>query len=497
MRPRKQPRSKTKIVIFSILAAIVILGLITFIVLKISKPKKIAAQVSTYRVETHAKSLFKGIVTAKHTDDYMLDAALGEGNAPTINVKSGQNVTAGEVIITYSAKDTDLTSLSYAVKTAQLTLSQAKDNLSAAQQQADKLKEKYNQALSSKAVSSSVSTSNNQSAENQADPSALQAQIASNEEAIKQQGYAVQTAQLNLEQAQTVLSNAQSGNSNGSNPSTDLTTFEYAVKQAQLTLSQAQDSMASLQSQNSTLKTQYTQALDDQKNAQKIEVQQANAQDPVAVQAEIDSNNQNIQQLAQAIATDSLAVESAQANLNEARNTGKLTVKAKSSGIAKVNDAKEAGKPLVSISTADTVITGQISEYDYSKLKVGDKVGIKTLNLQQTITGVVDSIATTPEAETSSAQAGSKPAQTATASYYTFSITPSKNLQVGYNVQISVSDERLLIPASAVKGGYVEVEKNGKFVKTAVKTQKSEQGQLQVLSGLKAGDIISRNGETE
>ncbi|MDR2976601.1 MAG: hypothetical protein LBV19_04750 [Streptococcaceae bacterium] len=484
MKTEKQLKDKRKLIIFPVIAITVMLGLITLITFKNLKPDKQIVQISTHKVETSAKRLFKGIVRHSHTDNYMLDTSLGA--QPTVKVKSGQSITAGQVIMTYDTKESDFTSLSYAVKAAELTLAQNQENVATAQQKAGKLQVKYNQALTDKAAL----TSHNSTVTNHVDPAAIQAQIISNSEAIKQQDYVIQTAQLNLEQAQATLSNVQPNESSPSNLRSDLTSLEYAVKQAELALSQAQNTMQDLQEQASSFKTQHQQALEDQKAAQDNETQLENSQDSSAVQAEIDSNDQNIQQLTQSVATNSLALQSAQASLAEAQRTGQVTVKAKNSGVVKLGDPDDTSKPLISISSTVTVVTGQISEFDYDKLKVGDKVQIKTINLQQTISGVVASIDTTPTS-------GSTSETTSSTSYYTFTITPSKNLQVGNNVQISLSDDTLHIPSSAVKDGYVRLKKDGKFVKKAVKTQAASNGKLLVISGLKAGDVIAEDGEVK
>ncbi|GAB2025905.1 hypothetical protein OfM1_19770 [Lactovum odontotermitis] len=497
MRSNRQTKSRKHLIIIPV-ASVVLLGLIIFVFISLTKKgDKAEAEVPTYKITAQSKSLFKGTVTSEHTDDYMLDASLG--TMPTIEVKTAQEVTAGQAILTYKAKDSDLTSLSYTVKSAQLALSQAQDNLLIAQQQSSSLQDKYKQAVADKDSSTSISATESSIS----DPSAIQAQISSNADALQQQTYAVQTAQLSLEQAQATFTEAESGeaqsvSSSNGNPPADLTSLDYAVKQAQLALTQAQDTLTKLRSQASSLQDQYKQALEDQKTAQSNKAKLANAQDPSAVQAEIDSNTQSIQQLTQTVASNSLAVQAAQANLNEAQRTGKVTVKAKNAGIAKVGTPDDATKPLVSISTKGTIITGQISEFDYSKLKVGDKVEIKAINLQQKTSGVVSVISATPTNAANPAQAsGGTPAASDSASYYTFTITPSKNLQLGYNVQISAQDDVLLIPKTAMKEGYVEVKKGSKFVKTAVKAKPVAKGQLQVLSGLKAGDVISQNGAAQ
>lgn len=243
------------------------------------------------------------------------------------------------------------------------------------------------------------------------------------------------------------------------NKSVDLSSLEYAEKTAALTLANAKNSLAQAQANTG-------------RNA---------------------DGNDVIQQDKQQIAINQLALEEAQANLYQAKNTQKVIIKAQESGVAIVGDVNDTTKPIVDILSTDTSVNAEVSEFDYSKVKVGEKVKIRTVNLNNTITGTIDSVSQVPEIEGPSSTQNTT--SNANIAYYKFTVKPDRDLQYGFNVQIILPNNDIMVPLSAVKDSFVELKQaNGRFKKTKVEVQKKN-GQYHVLFGLNVGDKIAKNGQ--
>lgn len=389
-----------KIFLLSVVITIILIILGGIALLYFSPRSTKTKRVMVYRVSCQSDSIFQGSIQATREEDISLDSSLG--TLASINVKNQQTVKAGDVLLTYNAKSSGLVSLEYAVKTAQLTLSNSQDSLATVQAKATQLQDKYNNAVA--------------------------AQKKAQDEAKKTEELAKATT---------------TGSSAATIPSTSST------------------------SDTTTL-----------------------TEDPDTVQSEIDSNNDAIQQDQQQVATNQLALEEAQANLQQAQNSQTVTVKAQESGMAIVGDVNDTTKPIVEILSKETSVNAEVSEFDYGGVKVGKKVKVRTLNLNNTITGTIDSVSPVPVVSSSTATTTAS----ANIAYYKFTVKPDQNLQYGYDVQVMVPNNEIMIPLSAVKNNFVELKQaNGKFKKVAVNVQKKD-GQYQVLSGLKVGDKIAKNG---
>lgn len=398
-------RQKRTIVI-SITISLIALSIVASATLLSTKGTLEKSRIDLYSVKNQADSIFQGSIQATKEEDISLDSSLG--TLASINVKNQQNVKAGDVLLTYNAKSSDLVSLEYAVKTAQLMLSNSQDSLATVQAKAVQLQDKYNNAVA-----------------------------------------AQKKAQDEAKKAEDLAKAATTGSSAAAVPSTSSNT-----------------------SDTTTL-----------------------TEDPDAVQSEIDSNNDTIQQDQQQVATNQLALEEAQANLQQAQNSQTVTVKAQESGMAIVGDVNDTTKPIIEILSKETSVNTEVSEFDYAKVKLGEKVKVRTLNLNNTITGTIDSVSPVPAAGAT----GSTSTTTASTNiaYYKFTVKPDQNLQYGYDVQVMVPNNEIMIPLSAVKNNFVELKQaNGKFKKVAVNVQKKD-GQYQVLSGLKVGDKIAKNGRAD
>ncbi|MEY8458357.1 hypothetical protein [Lactococcus ileimucosae] len=243
----------------------------------------------------------------------------------------------------------------------------------------------------------------------------------------------------------------------------------------------------------SKLQKQYTEAVAAQKKAK--EESSDVTTDPQSIQAQIDSENQAIEQSNQTIKLNELALEEAQTNLIQAQNSQTIIVKAKQEGIAFVGDINATTRPLVKILSKDTLIRAQVSEFEYDQIKQGTSIKVRTMDLKQTVEGTISSRSLVPVHSSTSEARDTANVTNATA-YYAFIVKPKENLQYGYNVQVIVPDDDLLIPKTAVKNGMAQLEQNdGTFKSVRVETQ-PKNGQLLVTSGLKIGDKIVQNGES-
>ncbi|MEY8458358.1 biotin/lipoyl-binding protein [Lactococcus ileimucosae] len=99
-------------------------GLLLMFSLKSSSTKK---RVVTYTLRSQPDKVFQGVVTPEQETSENLDTNLG--TLVSINVKDGQPVKIGDSLLTYTANNTDMISLQYAVKNAKLTLSHSQKTL--------------------------------------------------------------------------------------------------------------------------------------------------------------------------------------------------------------------------------------------------------------------------------------------------------------------------------------------------------------------------------
>ncbi|MDR1606686.1 MAG: HlyD family efflux transporter periplasmic adaptor subunit [Streptococcaceae bacterium] len=142
-----------------------------------------------YTLKKQADYLFKGSVVASESTDYLEDSTLGELAA--INVVDGQEVKAGDVLLTYTKPSDDLTTLAFAVKSAENDLANAQVDLAETEKKDAALRTKYDKA------------------KEEADKQVITDQIELNREAGQTAQRSVTAANLALEQAQTTLSHQQ------------------------------------------------------------------------------------------------------------------------------------------------------------------------------------------------------------------------------------------------------------------------------------------------
>lgn len=166
----------------------IVLGIIVLSVFVLHKGKKNQTHTyATYTVESQADSLFKGSVVASTFADYTKDVSLGE--LSKVNVIEGQEIKAGDVLLTYTKSSNELSSHEFTVKSAENELVNAKADMTEVENKDVSLRTKFTKA------------------KNDAEKQVLNDQIETNNEALKTAQRALTTASLALEQAQTIMAN--------------------------------------------------------------------------------------------------------------------------------------------------------------------------------------------------------------------------------------------------------------------------------------------------
>ena len=166
--------------------------------------------------------------------------------------------------------------------------------------------------------------------------------------------------------------------------------------------------------------------------------------------------------------------------LSELQNKLHVNLKAPFAGVVAIDNNSKEGIPLVTINSKQKVLQASVSEYEYSKVKVGQPILIK---------GVDGS----PEQKTTITQINSVPAnQTKGTAYYSFSADVSDDFLYGQSVKLSIEQKGLKIPVSAVYDGHVFKVVNGKARKVKVDVTKSDDIYI-VNSGIVQGEKIISN----
>lgn len=197
-------------------------------------------------------------------------------------------------------------------------------------------------------------------------------------------------------------------------------------------------------------------------------------------------------------------VELQKKQLNDLKESSRKTINATISGVCKVNE-KNIDNPmsqgaLVEVTSDENIIEGNISEYDYNKLKENDEVEVIPINGDEKTKGTVVEISNTPESQAGSFEANQMQNMTeqsgSNSSNFVFKIKTQKPIHIGFNVQVRKKSDKIELAKDMVKEEdskyYVFEYKDSKAVKKEVQLEKNTNSYT-VISGLKSGDkIISK-----
>lgn len=268
---------------------------------------------------------------------------------------------------------------------------------------------------------------------------------------------------------------------------------EKQIDQMQLQLEQA--------------KSQANYALEDRNSAYKSYnklVEKYNETFSPELEMQIDQMEPTLNQSNRAYKQALDQVELQKKQLNDLKESSRKTFNATISGVCKVNE-KNIDNPisqgaLVEVTSDENIIEGNISEYDYNKLKENDEVEVIPINGDEKTKGTVVEISNTPESQAGSFEANQMQNMTeqsgSNSSNFVFKIKTQKPIHIGFNVQVRKKSDKIELAKDMVKEEdskyYVFEYKDSKAVKKEVQLEKNTNSYT-VISGLKSGDkIISK-----
>lgn len=268
---------------------------------------------------------------------------------------------------------------------------------------------------------------------------------------------------------------------------------EKQIDQMQLQLEQA--------------KSQANYALEDRNSAYKSYnklVEKYNETFSPELEMQIDQMEPTLDQSNRAYKQALDQVELQKKQLNDLKESSRKTINATISGVCKVNE-KNIDNPmsqgaLVEVTSDENIIEGNISEYDYNKLKENDEVEVIPINGDEKTKGTVVEISNTPESQAGSFEANQMQNMTeqsgSNSSNFVFKIKTQKPIHIGFNVQVRKKSDKIELAKDMVKEEdskyYVFEYKDSKAVKKEVQLEKNTNSYT-VISGLKSGDkIISK-----
>lgn len=268
---------------------------------------------------------------------------------------------------------------------------------------------------------------------------------------------------------------------------------EKQIDQMQLQLEQA--------------KSQANYALEDRNSAYKSYnklVEKYNETFSPELEMQIDQMEPTLNQSNRAYKQALDQVELQKKQLNDLKESSRKTINATISGVCKVNE-KNIDNPmsqaaLIEVTSDENIIEGNISEYDYNKLKENDEVEVIPINGDEKTKGTVVEISNTPESQAGSFEANQMQNMTeqsgSNSSNFVFKIKTQKPIHIGFNVQVRKKSDKIELGKDMVKEEdskyYVFEYKDSKAVKKEVQLEKNSNSYT-VISGLKSGDkIISK-----
>lgn len=254
-------------------------------------------------------------------------------------------------------------------------------------------------------------------------------------------------------------------------------------------------------------KSQANYALEDRNNAYKSYnklVEKYNETFSPELEMQIDQMEPTLNQSNRAYKQALDQVELQKKQLNDLKESSRKTINATISGVCKVNE-KNIDNPmsqgtLIEVTSDENIIEGNISEYDYNKLKENDEVEVIPINGDEKTKGTVVEISNTPESQAGSFEANQMQNMTeqsgSNSSNFVFKIKTQKPIHIGFNVQVRKKSDKIELAKDMVKEEdskyYVFEYKDSKAVKKEVQLEKNTNSYT-VISGLKSGDkIISK-----
>lgn len=204
----------------------------------------------------------------------------------------------------------------------------------------------------------------------------------------------------------------------------------------------------------------------------------------------IQQKEQEIINLNDGIVSINRRIETIEANLAASENEYQIHINktsqnviARNSGIVHTVTEGESNQPILHVISEEMQIIGEVSEFDYEKLSVHQKVTIQSMNSDEKILGEIVFIQKTPTED-----ANEKGIST-----YQFVVQINEKMQYGFNVQIELQKEGFIISDEAIleenEKFYVFVYEDGRIKKQEIFLEKKDE-EIRVKSGVKQGDKL-------
>ncbi len=264
------------------------------------------------------------------------------------------------------------------------------------------------------------------------------------------------------------------------------------LKLLSLSLENAKENLNNAKQKKEKIKTQINKYIDE-KNKLTMNFSE-NSQEVLEVessiqlsQSELEAQEEIVRVAEQLLKTESSSFSIEKEKIEKLRNKITTNVTTPIDGIAYINEngKKDISIPYVVILSSDTFIQGTVTEYDYEEIKLNQAVTIKTLNQSVETEGEIILINELPEINNGESNISS----------YSFFVDTEIDIHYGYNVQIALDLNQMVIPKEAMikeeDNIFVYTYSKGRVKKTEINVEKFK-GEYIIKKGLKQGvKIIS------
>ncbi|NBA57069.1 efflux RND transporter periplasmic adaptor subunit [Enterococcus hirae] len=271
--------------------------------------------------------------------------------------------------------------------------------------------------------------------------------------------------------------------------------LNLAVTNAQMNLDNAIQKQKELENRLTSAKNEQTAIVNKKMDEEMKKAEKSEADNKIeTIQQALDAQKEAVLQAKQALDTANVDLTSANNSIEQTKKKITTTVTAPFKGIVYIDEKGKTDPtiPYATIVSPETVIKGSVTEYDYNKVKVGQKVTISQINEEKSTDGTITEIDALPEDMGVSTQNASS-TKNSTVSTFSFIISPKEPIHYGYNVQISISTNNLeLAKKNTVKENneiFVFIYRDGKVVKQKIEVKEENEKYL-VKTGIKENDSI-------
>lgn len=278
-----------------------------------------------------------------------------------------------------------------------------------------------------------------------------------------------------------------------------VTQQEQGLNKLNMAVSSAQNGYNSAVNKKNELANQYNQVnkiLQEQQTTNPEAASETAAQLAQLKEA-YDAAGDAVEQAKQGVDSANMEYSDAQKAIAQLKEKINTQVTAPFDGIVYVdqNGKTQATVPYATLVSPGTVVQASVTEYDYNKLKQGQKVEVMPANDERKIEGTITNISTLPESATatsslSAAVSGGGNNSSSTSSY-AFTVETAEEIHNGFSVQVAIHFNQITVPKEVVidRDGkqYIYTYKDGKAHLTEV-TVKDQGANYLVEKGLAMGD---------